>query len=771
MILVPFLAQQEQPFCSPERTPPVYAMGSPFGSPHVDQPVFDGHEQRHYQLQHHHQLMPTLFASPSSSLSSPWGQGNAVPMVMAMASAPHQRATGPRTLFSAAEVVAEAMHHGGVLALGCSSEGGHVTLLGCRVMPRGPAVPAGQAIELAQLDGGGHAVETQEALQVAFSLLRRYSRVLVLLGGEELGGEEEIEEWLAGQVVRAQVGFLDTELSGSSLGLPVFLQLLRDVTRRQLPLLAATGEVTLEGQVLGVWGMGHKVLGTGASDGQIRALLYPSDNSLDVAQAAQYLPVPRNMALHGVSTVQDAMRVVGDVMEGAQGEDLVANMADPAGHYGCCFTPMGASLIRVEALLLRGRGDLVITGNLDPMAREAVRVGVHHFLTCLPLREARAVDGRLVWGEGEGALMDVHIHLAPLYLAKSGASLQAAVVCALAKACLPTPADLPHLVAIGALTPDGGLGQVELQGLGHCTSSSYKESSWGELAALNDPALHRSFLLIAHPSVVALIKKAGSKSTTAMYGEAYSKRDLVARVCQQHGLQHAMPLPPAAAAPILGISAFGPGEFGSSLGMYMSGALSKEELGTLVNFCQGLRAQSGRVSRQAASTTPTLVAFNETTDQKSVAGMRPRPIPAYAYKAVSKDKTGQTGLGKFGSTQPGANTPEVPNGVAHVLERIEREIRDKGGLRRLVLWSATANQQPPNTFHGAHYDPSAYRAIVGVTWYGSATLRLHHGHDLKVSHPPSLYEVGVSWPHVMLYERLMDFADAHTLACVTGGGG
>lgn len=418
-------------------------------------------------------------------------------------------------------------------------------------------------------------------------------------------------------------------------------------------------------------------------------------------------------------------------------------MMDPVGRYGCCFTPMGASLIRVEVLLLRGRGDLVITGNLDPIAQEAVRVSVHHFLTCLPLHEARAVDGRLVWGEGEGALMDVHLHLAPLCLAKSGASIQAAVVCALAKACLPTPAilphmaDQPHLVAIGALTPDGALGRVELQGLGHVTVGSYKESAWGEVTALKDPALQPSFLVLTHPDVVTLIKRSASKSAKATYSAAGSKRDLVARVCEQHGLEYAMPPAPAAAAPVLGTSAFGPGEFGSSLGMYVPGAVSEEELGTLRGLCQALATPSERISRQAASTTPTLTSFNETTSQKWVAGMRPRPIPAYAYQAVCKDTTGQAGLGVFGRTHPAANAPQVPDGVTQILERIEGQIRAEGGLKGLQLWAVTANWQPPGTFHSPHYDPPTYHAIVGVTGYGSATLRLHSGHDTKVSNPPS----------------------------------
>jgi len=131
-----------------------------------------------------------------------------------------------------------------------------------------------------------------------------------------------------------------------------------------------------------------------------------------------------------------------------------ANREDQVGiSTGMYYTPAGGDIMFVEAAPMRGKGDLILTGQLGDVMKESARAAWTY---------ARAHADRLGIDDTTGATRDVHIHVPAGAIPKDGPSAGIAMATAIVSALSGRPAR--HDVAMtgeislsGRVLPIGGL--------------------------------------------------------------------------------------------------------------------------------------------------------------------------------------------------------------------------------------------------------------------------------------------------------------------------
>ena len=117
---------------------------------------------------------------------------------------------------------------------------------------------------------------------------------------------------------------------------------------------------------------------------------------------------------------------------------------------GLAWTPVGGEILYIETMFTKGRGDLIITGQLGDVMKESARIAVSLVKSIFPESEPMFADN------------DLHIHVPEGAVPKDGPSAGIAITTALSSLVTGRIVD-PHIamtgeVALrGAVTPIGGL--------------------------------------------------------------------------------------------------------------------------------------------------------------------------------------------------------------------------------------------------------------------------------------------------------------------------
>ena len=117
---------------------------------------------------------------------------------------------------------------------------------------------------------------------------------------------------------------------------------------------------------------------------------------------------------------------------------------------GLAWTPVGGEILYIETMFTRGKGDLIITGQLGDVMKESARIAVTLVKSLFP-------DSERLFREG-----DLHIHVPEGAVPKDGPSAGIALTTALAslvtgKIVDPHTAMTGEVALRGAVTPIGGL--------------------------------------------------------------------------------------------------------------------------------------------------------------------------------------------------------------------------------------------------------------------------------------------------------------------------
>ena len=117
---------------------------------------------------------------------------------------------------------------------------------------------------------------------------------------------------------------------------------------------------------------------------------------------------------------------------------------------GLAWTPVGGDILYIETMLMPGKGDLIITGQLGDVMKESARIALSLVKSTFPLESEVLKDH------------DLHIHVPEGAVPKDGPSAGVALTTALSSLVTGRTVD-PHIamtgeVALrGAVTPIGGL--------------------------------------------------------------------------------------------------------------------------------------------------------------------------------------------------------------------------------------------------------------------------------------------------------------------------
>ena len=130
--------------------------------------------------------------------------------------------------------------------------------------------------------------------------------------------------------------------------------------------------------------------------------------------------------------------------------DKILEDARPGVVTGLAWTPVGGEILYIETLLTKGKGELILTGQLGDVMQESARIALSLVKSMFP-EEAKKL-----------AESDLHIHVPAGAVPKDGPSAGVALTTALSSLLTGRPVD-PHIamtgeVALrGAVTPIGGL--------------------------------------------------------------------------------------------------------------------------------------------------------------------------------------------------------------------------------------------------------------------------------------------------------------------------
>lgn len=120
---------------------------------------------------------------------------------------------------------------------------------------------------------------------------------------------------------------------------------------------------------------------------------------------------------------------------------------------GVAYTPTGGDVLSIEVALLKGKGNLILTGSLGDVMKESAQ-------TALSYSRARAQE----WSVKDGffATLDIHIHVPAGATPKDGPSAGAALTTALVSALTRRPvrkdvAMTGEITLRGKLLPVGGI--------------------------------------------------------------------------------------------------------------------------------------------------------------------------------------------------------------------------------------------------------------------------------------------------------------------------
>jgi ATP-dependent Lon protease len=125
---------------------------------------------------------------------------------------------------------------------------------------------------------------------------------------------------------------------------------------------------------------------------------------------------------------------------------------------GLAWTQVGGEVLYVEASLISGKGDLIITGQLGDVMQESARAALSY---------ARSKLKALEVNEGILENMDIHIHVPAGAIPKDGPSAGIAMATALISALAETPVDknvamTGEITLRGRVLPIGGLKEKAL---------------------------------------------------------------------------------------------------------------------------------------------------------------------------------------------------------------------------------------------------------------------------------------------------------------------
>ncbi|MBR0051748.1 MAG: endopeptidase La, partial [Firmicutes bacterium] len=130
--------------------------------------------------------------------------------------------------------------------------------------------------------------------------------------------------------------------------------------------------------------------------------------------------------------------------------DKILENARPGVVTGLAWTPVGGEILYIETLLTKGKGELILTGQLGDVMQESARIALSLVKSIFP-EEAKKL-----------AESDLHIHVPAGAVPKDGPSAGVALTTALSSLLTGRSVD-PHIamtgeVALrGAVTPIGGL--------------------------------------------------------------------------------------------------------------------------------------------------------------------------------------------------------------------------------------------------------------------------------------------------------------------------
>ncbi len=117
---------------------------------------------------------------------------------------------------------------------------------------------------------------------------------------------------------------------------------------------------------------------------------------------------------------------------------------------GLAWTPVGGEILYVETMLTKGRGELVLTGQLGDVMQESAKIAISLVKDLFPEEAEQLKD------------QDLHIHVPAGAVPKDGPSAGIALTCALASLLTGRPVDTKiamtgEVSLRGAVTPIGGL--------------------------------------------------------------------------------------------------------------------------------------------------------------------------------------------------------------------------------------------------------------------------------------------------------------------------
>ncbi|MCW7754114.1 endopeptidase La [Desulfobotulus sp. H1] len=178
---------------------------------------------------------------------------------------------------------------------------------------------------------------------------------------------------------------------------------------------------------------------------------------------------------------------------------------------GLAWTSVGGEVLYIEASLLPGKGELIMTGQIGEIMQESARAALTY---------VKANLGRM--GKGASYLddLDIHIHVPAGAIPKDGPSAGVAMITALASAITEKPVNQDfamtgEVTLRGRVLPIGGLKEKALGALrGGVTTILIPEKNRKDLAEIPS-SLKRKMNFIAVKDVEEVLKKAISEDVLA----------------------------------------------------------------------------------------------------------------------------------------------------------------------------------------------------------------------------------------------------------------